>query len=67
MELQAIRALSAWLTARTAARLGTRGASMVEYILLVSLIALVVLVAVRFLGSETSAKYSGTTQSMLSP
>lgn len=64
MDLRTIRAMHTWLAARAGRRLGHRGASMVEYILLVSLIAIVVLVAVQFFGSATSEKYSGTTSSL---
>lgn len=48
-----------WFTARL--HLGekdSRGAAMVEYILLVAFIALIVLVAVKFLGTETSEKFN---------
>lgn len=37
---------------------GDTGASLVEYALLISLIALVAVVAVRFFGSELSTSYS---------
>jgi pilus assembly protein Flp/PilA len=42
------------------ARLGTdeRGASLVEYALLVALIAVICIVAIAFLGSSASSKFS---------
>ena len=40
------------------ARRGERGASLVEYALLVALIAVVCIVAVSLLGSNASAKFS---------
>ena len=46
----------AWLQARFTHT--ERGASMVEYILLVALIALAVLAAVSFLGGQTGAKFN---------
>ena len=45
-----------WLQARFTNT--QRGASMVEYILLVALIALAVLAAVNFLGGQTNAKFN---------
>lgn len=38
-----------------------RGASLVEYVLLVMLIAVIVLTAVKAVGSTTSTKWSNTT------
>jgi pilus assembly protein Flp/PilA len=46
-----------WLQARFTAT--ERGASMVEYILLVALIALAVLAAVSFLGGQMNNKFNG--------
>ena len=46
----------AWLQARFTDT--QRGASMVEYILLVALIALAVIAAVSFLSGETSGKFN---------
>ncbi len=40
------------------------GASLVEYALLVALLALVALVAIRFFGSELSTTYNDIAQSM---
>jgi Flp pilus assembly pilin Flp len=45
-----------WLTARFSK--GERGASMVEYILLVALIALAVIAAVVFLRDQASSKFN---------
>jgi pilus assembly protein Flp/PilA len=45
----------AWLTARCST---DRGASLVEYALLVALIAVVCIVAVTLLGQEASSKFS---------
>ena len=45
-----------WLTADR----GDRGASLVEYALLVALIALVCFVAVGFLGNQTSSHFENT-------
>lgn len=41
-----------------------RGASLVEYALLVTLIAMVCLIAVMFLGDETSRSFSSTADSI---
>ena len=48
------------VTAAVQARLhqSERGASLVEYALLVALIAMVCILAVQFLGTSTSAKFS---------
>ena len=42
---------------------GDKGASLVEYSLLVALIALVAVVAIRFFGGELSTAYSDIAQS----
>jgi pilus assembly protein Flp/PilA len=47
--------VSAWLQSRSHT---DRGASLIEYALLVALIALVCFVAVTFLGQAVSSKYS---------
>lgn len=44
-----------------ARRRDERGASLVEYVLLVMLIAVVVLTAVKAVGSTTSSRWSNTT------
>lgn len=48
--------LAAWISAR--ANLTERGASLVEYALLVALIAVVCVAAVSFLGGSTKGKFS---------
>lgn len=56
---------SAWVRLRWAlAQRDSRGASLVEYGLLVALIAIVCLTAVFFLGSETSESFSSTAKSI---
>jgi pilus assembly protein Flp/PilA len=52
-----ILSLGAWLLARS--QRDEDGASLVEYLLLVSLIAVVVIVAIVFLGGELDSKYDG--------
>ena len=47
--------VSAWLQARTST---DRGASLVEYALLVALIAVVCIIAITFLGQSASSKFS---------
>ncbi len=47
--------LSAWITSRID---NDRGANLIEYALLVALIAMVCIAAVTALGSTTSQKYS---------
>ena len=49
-----------YLRAHLGARLGTgeRGASLVEYALLVALIAVICIVAIAFLGQSASSKFS---------
>jgi len=49
--------LSAWLTAKCKTE---RGASLVEYALLVALIAVVCIVAVTTLGKNASSKFTST-------
>jgi len=48
--------VSAWLTSRIAK--DERGASLVEYALLVALIAVVCILAITFLGRSASSKFS---------
>ncbi len=48
---------SAWMQARVAK--SDRGASLVEYALLVALIAVVCILAITFLGKAASSKFSG--------
>ena len=47
---------AAWLTSRVAK--DERGASLVEYALLVALIAVVCILAITFLGNSASSKFS---------
>ena len=49
--------LKTWIQARTKT---DRGASLVEYALLVALIAVVCIVAIGFLGTSASDKFSAT-------
>ncbi len=44
-------------------RLGEAGAGLVEYVLLISLIVLVALVAVTYFGDETCEKFEGIPES----
>ena len=54
-----------YLRARiTPAAAGERGAAMVEYALLVALIAVACLVAITFLGQSTSHKFSSVSSSL---
>jgi pilus assembly protein Flp/PilA len=50
--------LSTWLRARFSD--SERGASLVEYALLVALIAVICIVALRFLGNEASESFDST-------
>ena len=52
--------LRSWLAAHTEAADDERGASLVEYALLVAFIAVVCVMAVNVLGTATSANYSST-------
>lgn len=54
--------LATWLKARFAD--SERGASLVEYALLVALIAIVCIVAIQFLGGEASESFSKTGSAM---
>lgn len=53
--MQQFEVLKAWIQARCKTE---RGASLVEYALLVALIAVVCIIAITFLGSEASNKFS---------
>ncbi|MFM7068958.1 MAG: Flp family type IVb pilin [Actinomycetes bacterium] len=53
--------IKTWLMAQTRTE---RGASLVEYALLVALIAVVCIGAVTFLGSSASTKFSGVGTSL---
>ena len=66
---QAVDLISYWqrfIAPLVRARLGRteRGASLVEYALLVALIAVVCIVAVTVLGSNASGKFSGVASSL---
>lgn len=54
--------LKAWIQAHVAKT--DRGASLVEYALLVALIAVVAIVAITFLGSAASEKFSNVGSSL---
>jgi Flp pilus assembly pilin Flp len=54
-----MRLTAVWISMTNRFRRGDDGASLVEYALLVSLIALVCILAVAFLGDKTSTRYSG--------
>jgi len=54
--------LATWLRARFSD--SERGASLVEYALLVALIAIVSIVAIQFLGNEASESFSTTGSAM---
>ena len=54
--------LATWMRARFAD--SDRGASLVEYALLVALIAVVCIVAVTAVGTEASASFSSTSSSL---
>ena len=53
--------VSAWLQARTST---DRGASLVEYALLVALIAVVCIIAITFLGRSASSKFDSVGSSI---
>ena len=53
--------IKAWMTAQTRTE---RGASLVEYALLVALIAVVCIGAVTFLGNSASGKFSSVGSSL---
>lgn len=53
--------IQAWLTAKTKTE---RGASLVEYALLVALIAVVCIVAVTTLGGKASSKFNSVSSAL---
>ena len=59
--LVSVQFLSAWMTSRVRSE---RAASLVEYALLVGLIAVVCIVAVSTLGRKASSKFASVTQSL---
>jgi pilus assembly protein Flp/PilA len=58
------KTLSAWLVARLGIT-NERGATAVEYGIMVALIAAVIIIAVLFLGRQTSKTFSCTADSVL--
>ena len=56
--------LSTWLRARFGDT--ERGASLVEYALLVALIAVICIIALQFLGNEASSSFNSTGQAIAS-
>jgi pilus assembly protein Flp/PilA len=56
--IDTLRSVQIWLETRRRAT-GDHGASLVEYAMLVALIALICFAAVGFLGEETSSQFSG--------
>jgi pilus assembly protein Flp/PilA len=59
--LQAIRHSAAWVAARVSPK-SERGATAVEYGIMIAMIAAVVILAVVFLGKETSGTFSCTAE-----
>ena len=59
--------LVSWLDVHLGLPRSERGASLVEYALLLSLIAIVCIAAIGFLGTETSSGISTDTSSMFTP
>ena len=59
--------LRIWFVAVDRRSRGDRAASLVEYALLVGLIAIVCFAAVGFLGEETSSTYDGVGNSLTNP
>lgn len=59
-----MQTISRWLRARLSGGDSDQGASLVEYALLVALIALVCVVAVTALGTTLSDSYDASTSSM---
>ena len=56
--------LKTWLEAKFVKNDGERGASMVEYGLLLALIAVIAIVAVKALGTNVSAKFDNVSASL---
>ena len=61
-----ITLMHTWVSSFLRTRLGRseRGASLVEYVLLVALIAVVCIVAIQFLGTSASTKFSSVGSSV---
>ena len=64
--MELVTYFNTWVASFMRARLGRteRGASLVEYVLLVSLIAVVCIVAIGFLGNSASSKFNGVGSSI---
>jgi pilus assembly protein Flp/PilA len=64
--MELINYWQAWVATFVRARFGRseRGASLVEYVLLVSLIAVVCIAAITFLGNNASTKFSSVGSSL---
>jgi pilus assembly protein Flp/PilA len=64
--VELIAYFNTWVASFVRARLGRteRGASLVEYVLLVSLIGVVCIAAVSFLGSNAKGKFSSVGSSL---
>ena len=60
MELSVFKA---WLTAKLGVK-SERGANMVEYVLILTLIALVVILVVTNLGTKVSSKFSSASSAL---
>ena len=61
------RYVHAWIRARRPADASEMGASLVEYALLVGLVAIVCFAAVGLLGQEASSSYEGVGSSLANP
>jgi len=64
--MELINYFNTWIASFVRARFGKteRGASLVEYVLLVSLIAVVCIAAITFLGKNASTKFSSVGSSL---
>ncbi len=61
-----LEVFKAWLTAKLGVK-SERGANLVEYVFLLVFIALVVLVAVKFLGTSVKTKFGSAGSSLNAP
>lgn len=64
MDIERVRAAMRRIGRPDLRRVGERGASVVEYALLIALIAVVLFSAVSFLGETTDASFSGSAESI---
>jgi Flp pilus assembly pilin Flp len=64
MDIERLRGATRRLGRTHLRHAGERGASLVEYALLIALIAIVLFSAVSFLGDTTDASFSGAAQSI---